>query len=376
MIISLISQNASPGLLIFRKDLILSLVEQGHKVYCFAVDYDSTSRDFITRLGATPIDYSLNKAGLNPFRDIRDILALSKELKAIRSDIAISFFVKPSMYGTLAAKLAGVPRRIAMLEGLGYIYTPSPSGFSLKKKILQAIHGLLSSVSYFFAEKVLFLNHDDPADLLRKAWIKKEKIFVVGPIGLDLNFYPYSPVETARPVRFIFIARLLAEKGIFEYLEAARLVKRHYPNSEFVVLGGLDPDNPTALSNEQLQTVIDEGIIIYPGHVSNVPDWIVSSHVFVLPSYREGFPRSTQEAMAIGRAVITTDTPGCRNTVSEGVNGYLVPPWNSALLAEKMLHLIEHPEKIRRMGDESNRIAVENYDVHRINSVFTSLIVG
>lgn len=376
MKIALISQNASPGLLIFRVDFIRYLVSLGHSVYCFALDYTDKSKAIVEGLGAIPVDYTLSKTGLNPIKDCLDTFSLSKKLKEIKPDVVFSFFVKPSIYGTLAAWLAGVPRRIAMLEGLGYIHTPSKNGMSFKKRVLQAAHGALSTLGYSVADEVLFLNPDDPEDLSRKSWINKRKLRVIGPIGLDLEKYPFSPVSQSKPVRFIFIARLLAEKGIFEYLAAARMVKKSYADAEFVVLGGLDPDNPAALSDPQLKLVIDEGLIIYPGHVNNVQEWIADSHVFVLPSYREGFPRSTQEAMAVGRAVITTDVPGCRETVIDGVNGFLVPPWNPQALAEKMIYLIEHPEEIKRMGEESHRIAVEQYDVHKINPVLASIVTG
>lgn len=376
MKITLISQNVSPGLLIFRPDFINYLVSEGHTVYAFALDYTSETRTAVIELGAIPVEYSLNKTGVNPIQDLKDTWCLSRKLKLIAPDVAFSFFVKPSIYGTLAAKFAGVPRRIAMLEGLGYIHTPTKTGYKFKKRALQLIHGALCSVGYFFADKVLFLNPDDPVDLSKKSLLNQDKLQVLGPIGLDLNLYPYSPVDLTKPIRFIFIARLLAEKGIFEYLAAARLVKKKHPNSEFVVLGGLDSDNPTALAREQLDVVIDEGIIVYPGYVSNVPEWIADSHVFVLPSYREGIPRSTQEAMATGRAVITTDVPGCRETVTDGVNGFLVPPWNPETLAEKMLFLIDNPSEIKRMGDESHKMALERFDVHKINSVLSNIITG
>ncbi|MEV3832242.1 glycosyltransferase family 4 protein [Aeromonas allosaccharophila] len=374
MNVSLISQNHSPGLLIFRRDFIQYLVNQGHTVYAFALDYSPEAKATVVALGAIPVDYALSKTGVNPIRDLKDTLALAKKLKAVQPDVVFSFFVKPSIYGTLAAKLAGVPRRIAMLEGLGYIHTPNKSGFSLKKRLLQLVHGCLCTIGYAFADKVLFLNPDDPNDLARKSLVYIEKFQVLGPIGLDLEAYPYKPISTYEPMRFIFIARLLAEKGIFEYLQAARLVKRTYPNAEFIVLGGLDPENPASLSSAQLNEVIKENIIIYPGHVSNVPEWIASSHVFVLPSYREGYPRSTQEAMAIGRAVITTDVPGCRETVIDGVNGFLIPPFDSSRLAEKMLYLIEHPEEIQRMGNESYRIAKQCFDVHGINPILADIL--
>lgn len=372
----LISQNVSPGLLVFRKDLIRYLVDAKHTVYCFAIDYDDKGKAAIEGLGAIPVDYTLNKKGLNPIKDFIDTFSLSKKLKEVKADVVFSFFIKPSIYGTLAAWLARVPRRIAMLEGLGYIHTPLATGVSFKKRTLQVVHGVLSTLSYSVANEVLFLNPDDPKDLSRKSWLNQEKLRVIGPIGLDLENYPFSPISKNKHVCFIFIARLLAEKGIFEYLAAARLVKNKYPEVNFVVLGGLDLDNPAALSKSQLNAVINEGLIIYPGHVNNVHEWIADSHAFVLPSYREGFPRSTQEAMAIGRAVITTDVPGCRETVIDGVNGFLVPPWNPQALAEKMIYLIENPEELRRMGEESHSIAVEHYDVHKINPVLASIVMG
>jgi glycosyltransferase involved in cell wall biosynthesis len=263
MNICLVSQNASPGFTIFRKDLIIYLVSQGHQVHAFAIDYTEDSRSKVSKLGATPMDYSLDKSGLNIFKDLKDTWFLSVRLKKIQPDIVFSFFVKPSVYGTLAARIAKVPKRIAMLEGLGYIYTPSKNNFTFKKKILQYMHGLLASIGYAFADKVLFLNQDDLIDLAKKSFINSKKFKIIGPIGLDLSDYPYSQVIITKPIRFIFIARMLVEKGVYEYLAAARIVKSKYPNIEFVMLGGLDPNNPAALSREQLNTVIKEGIVVY-----------------------------------------------------------------------------------------------------------------
>jgi len=377
MKIVLISQNVSPGFLIFRKDFIRYLAERGHAVYAFAVDYTAETKKAIKDMGGIPVSYQLDKAGLSPLSDILNTFRLYRALKKIAPDVVFSFFVKPSLYGTIAAGLAGVPRKIAMLEGLGYIHTPTQLGMTFKKRVLQRVHGFLCGLAYAFADKVLFLNPDDPKCLSRVAFLNQKKLVVLGPIGLDLKAYHYSEANFSRPIRFIFIARLLAEKGIFEYLAAARLVKQRYPSVEFVVLGGLDHDNPAALSKEQLDELIKENLIIYPGHVSNVNEWIADSHVFVLPSfYREGIPRSTQEAMAIGRAVITTDVPGCRETVVDGVNGFLVPPWNPEALADKMQYFIEHPEIIKSMGDAGYRMAVERYDVEKINPILARIIAG
>ena len=373
--VALISQDVYPAFNLFRLDLIKYLLEKGHTVFAFAINYDDSSEAYVKSLGVTPVRYKSNRKGLNPIVDILNSVTLSKQLKKLQIDSSLCFYLKPSLYGTLASWIAGVRRRIAMVEGLGYVYTPTQSGFSFKKRILQRAHGLLCTVGYSFADEVLFLNPNDPKDLSSRAILSESKLHVLGPIGLDLSAYPYRPVDLSKPIRFIFIARLLAEKGVFEFLDAARIVKKQYPDAEFVVLGGLDPYNPAALSKQQLDEVISENIIIYPGYVSNVPEWIADSHVFVLPSYREGFPRSTQEAMAIGRAVITTDVPGCRETVMNGKNGFLVPPFNEANLAEKMLYFIEQPDEIQRMGDESHRMANENYDVQKTIPTLAAILL-
>jgi len=216
-------------------------------------------------------------------------------------------------------------------------------------------------------DKIIFLNRDDPIDLLDKNNLKANRVEVLGGIGVNLELYSYSE-PTAGPVRFIFIGRLLAEKGIFEYVDAARKVKASYPESEFVVLGGLDEANPGGLKKNQLQKLLDDRVIIYPGYVNDVSEWIAGSSVFVLPSYREGVPRSTQEAMAIGRAVITTDAPGCRETVVDGVNGFLVPKFNVDILVDKMTYFINNPEAVKVMGLESRKVAVDKFDIDKINS--------
>ncbi len=377
MKIVFVSQNVSPGILIFRRELIKWFVENGDLVYCFAIDYCDETRGLVKELGAIPVDYKLSKAGFNPFEDFLSFLRLLFLIKKISPDVVFSFFIKPSIYGTLAATIAQVPRKVAMLEGLGYIYTKTNEVFSFKKKTLQIIHGLLSSFCYFFADKVVFLNKDDPVDLLKKTYIRKDKIFVSGPIGLDLCDYPHSPVSHEDSVvRFIFVARLLVEKGIFDYIEAAKIIKNSGLVAEFVVIGGIDYENPAAIKLNEINKYVEEGLILYPGYVDNVSDWVSKSHVFVLPSYREGYPRSTQEAMSIGRAILTTDVPGCRETVNQGVNGFIVPRGRPDKLAEKMSFLIKNRNEIKRMGEASFKIASSEFDINKIIPDMVDIIVG
>lgn len=374
MKVTLISQNVSPGLVIFRKELIQTLSAQGHKVYCFAIDFTDATREQVKKLGGIPVEYSLNRTGLNPFRDIRDTWALSRQLKEIKPDLMFSFFAKPVIYGSLAAKLAGVPKRIGMLEGLGFTFTEQPFPLPFKTKLIRWVQVQLYRLSVPLLDKIIFLNPDDPKDLLEKYGIKAKQMEVLGAIGLDLTNYAFVQPNTLKH-RFIFIGRLLAEKGINEYIGAAKLVKQKYPEAEFVVLGGLDEGNPGGLRKAELEALIKENIITYPGHVDDVSRWIAEASVFVLPSYyREGVPRSTQEAMAIGRAVITTDVPGCRETVEHGVNGFIVPKWDEKALAKTMIKFIETPELIEKMGLESYRIAQEKFDVVKVNDRLMNMI--
>lgn len=365
MKIALIGTVASSAIT-FRKDMILALKEKNHKVFVFCVDYTEDTRKQIENLGAVAVDYTLNRAGLNPIRDIIDTIKLSKKLKKLKIDLSFSYFVKPVIFGTIASRLAGIKKRFAMLEGLGYVFTDLPNGITKKQKILRMVQVFLYRVSFPFLDKIIFLNPDDPKDLIEKYNIKIKKVEVLGAIGLNLEEYSFSKTSSEK-IRFIFIGRLLAEKGISEYIEAAKIVKKDFLNVEFIVLGGLDEENPGGLKKYELDKLLDDDVIIYPGHVKNVNEWIENSSVFVLPSYREGVPRSTQEAMAIGRAVITTDVPGCRETVVEGINGFFVPPFSADKLAMAMKKFIQNPNLVKSMGAESYKIAKDKFDVKKVN---------
>lgn len=367
MVITLIGTTAS-SFYGFRADLICTLLKKGHQVYAFTSEYTAEDLKKIEQLGAIPITYTLNRGGLNPLADIIATYQLSKKIKAINPDLVFSYFSKPVIFGTLAAKLAKVPRVIGMLEGLGYTFTEQPEGLSKKTQLIKKIQVFLYKIALPQLDQLIFLNPDDPKDLLEKHAIHVKNVEVLGGIGLNLQDYPYQPLSDIHlPLKFLFIGRLLKEKGIHEFVQAAKLVKEKYPETEFTVLGAIDHANLGALSEAELHQLIQTNIIHYPGHVSNVSDWIAENHIFVLPSYREGVPRSTQEAMAIGRAIITTDVPGCRETVVNGVNGFLVPKWNPEALAEKMIYFIENPDQISLMGAASYEIAKEKFDANVVN---------
>ena len=374
MKIALIGTIAS-SLYGFRADLITALLKQGHTVYAFTSDYTQAELSKIKALGAVPVTYNLNRGGLNPLSDIKATYLLSKKIKEIAPDLVFSYFAKPVIFGTLAAKIAKVPRVIGMLEGLGYAFTEQPEELNKKTKLIKSIQIFLYKIALPQLDTIIFLNPDDPKDLLDEYQIKVKQVEILGGIGLNLKDYSYqSAANTQDPIKFLFIGRMLKEKGIHDFIAAAKVVKQIYPDVQFTVLGAIDSSNPGALQQSELDELISLNVINYPGHVDNVKDWIVGSHVFVLPSYREGVPRSTQEAMAIGRAVITTDVPGCRETVVDGVNGFLVEKWNPQVLAEKMIYFIEHPDQIAIMGHESYKIAQEKFDADKVNKRLINML--
>lgn len=361
-----IISNQAFSLVNFRGYLIRELVAAGVEVYALAPDYDDRFRGEVRSLGAVPVDFSLARTGMNPLRDGLDLLRLTNLLRRIRPDATLGYFIKPVIYGTIAAWLAGVPRRYALIEGLGYVFTESGAKESWRRVVLCWIVSALYRAALKRAERVFFLNDDDISEFVEKGIVDQDKTVKLGGIGVDLDEWRPLP-PSMQPLTFLLAARLLREKGIVEYAEAARRVKRRYPNVRFVLLGGLDP-NPGGLTQSEVEGWVREGLLEWPGHV-DVRPWLAQTSVYVLPSYREGVPRSTQEAMAMGRPVITTDAPGCRETVEHGRNGFLVPVRDPRALAEAMLRFIEQPELIESMGRESRRMAEERFDVYKVNAV-------
>lgn len=358
--------NYGPSVVRFRGALIRALTARGIAVMALAPDYDDRTRAQVRELGARPVDYSLDRVGLNPLRDLADVVRLARLLRVLRPDATLSAFVKPVVYGTIAAALARVKRRYAMIEGLGYLFTVQDRE-TVRRRALRALLSVLLRVACGLADRVFFLNEDDRGMFVRRRLAASAKTRNIGAIGVDLAAFPETPVPAGDP-SFLFIGRLLKEKGAREFVAAARLLRSRGVSARFVMLGGLDA-NPGSVGAEEAAQWAADGIVEWPGQVDDVPGWIARSTVFVLPSYREGMPRSTQEAMAMGRAVVTTDAPGCRDTVIEGRNGFKVPIMDAAALAAAMERFVDDPALAAAMGRESRRIAEERFDVDKINAV-------
>lgn len=349
----------------FRGELIKAMVAAGHKVYAFASDYCEETENEVRTLGAEPVRYSLGRFSLNPLAELYSCWQLYRHFRKLHIDLSFCYFAKPVIYGTLAAWLAKVPVRVAKIEGLGRTFTIPPDGDTFKSKLVRSVQVFLYRVSLSKTQHVFLLNPDDKIDLIDHYKLKCGAITLLGGIGVNLALYPRTKVPE-QPVRFIFVGRLLAEKGIRYFLKAAEFIKAKHKDAEFIVLG--EPDGRHGVSRRELLHYVVPGVVIYPGKVKNVLPYLQQSSVFVLPSYyREGVPRSTQEAMAVGRAVITTDMPGCRETVKHGVNGFLVPAHDQNALEHAMLQFIHQPELIRSMGEQSYRLAQQKFDAGKIN---------
>lgn len=353
------------SLINFRGPLLRALVERGDHVVACAPDAPTAVRHGLRELGADYRNVPLERTGLSPLRDLVALLALIRLFLELRPNIVFSYTIKPLIYGSLAARIANVPCRIGMVTGVGFTFSDFTLG--MRQRLASMVARRLCRISLKGNHRVFFQNPDD-LELFRelRMVVRPGQASLVNGSGVDLEeFRPTSFPD--RPV-FLLIARLLRDKGIREYVEAARLIKAQHPKTVFRLVGWIDR-NPTALAAEELQSWVDEGVIEYLGYLEDVRPAIAESSVYVLPSYREGTPRTVLEAMAMGRPIVTTDAPGCRETVRPGDNGFLVPVRDAKALADVMLRFIDKPALIQRMGAASRCFAEVKYDVRRINAV-------
>ena len=369
--------GAAREMLGFKGRLIQLLSSSGHSIYVFCLDFSDADKQEILRLGGFPMDYKAGRASLNPFLNVCSFFFLWRSIARLKPDVIFAFFAKPIIFGALIGKLLGVQRIVVMIEGLGYAFTAGPSKLlDIKKFTIRTILALSYRLVFRFSNQLVFLNHDDPTDLKKYFSIPQDKILVLGPIGVDLSQYQFSPPSLSADVAFIFVGRLLIDKGIREFFEAATIVRKCSPQVKFYLVGGVDLENPNGISMAEVDSYVESGVVEYVGYTKDVAEWIARSHVFVLPSYREGFPRSTQEAMAIGRPVITSNVPGCRDSVVDGHDGFVVNPWNPHELAEKMYYFIDNKEEIERMGFNAHVKARNLFDDVPINKKLSTIILG
>lgn len=360
-----------PSVLNFRGKLLEAIRQQGYEIHIIAPDLASfpDEQQKLISLGYTVYDIPMQRTGTNPVADLSTLFALYQLIHKIKPDCVLSYTIKPVIYGSLAAWLAKVPKRFSLITGLGYAFQNVEK--NSKRSIFQKlVHGLYQQ-ALSHCSKAFFQNPDDLA-LFRDLQLLRAEIPAVVVNGSGVNVSDFNvmplPLNNQRQVKisFLLIARLLGDKGVREYAEAAAIIKRNNPDIEFNLVGWID-ENPAAIKQEELDAWGQNNTIKYWGKLSDVRPAIAASSVYVLPSYREGTPRTVLEAMAMGRAIITTDAPGCRETVIDGDNGYLVAIKSVQDLVNAMTKFLEQPELAAQMGRRSREIALNKYDVHQVN---------
>jgi len=351
----------APSLTAFRGDLIADAVALGHKVHALAPDIDEATASKLRELGAEPIAVPLGRTSLNPFGAMRSARALRSTLEGIRPDVLIAYTIKPVILGARAARDIGVPRFVPMITGLGYAFLGRRS---IKRRIIRETARLLYRRALREAYVTIFQNQDDLGDFERMGILAPSApTLIVNGSGIDLDRFPQQPLPD-RP-HFLMISRLLRDKGIREFAAASARLKQERPDVEISLVGWRD-ESPDSISQQELDAITASGVT-YLGKLDDVRPALAACSSYVLPSYREGTPRSVLEAMAVGRPIITTDAPGCRETVVDGENGILVPPRDADALYDAMLGLAVDAGLRSRMAESSRRLAEAKYDVRQVN---------
>lgn len=360
--------NSIKSLINFRGDVIEHFVQMGHDVVLVAPIVNDDDAATVIPTGCKFIDIKMMPSSMNPKYDIKLIKEYYKIYKLEKPDLVFNYTIKPNIYSSVIAKLQGA-KVVDMLAGLGYI-------FSNKKNILK-IGRWMYKIGLYCADKVIILNNVNADTIIRNGFAKEEKIIVFeSGEGVNLEVYKYSENSFLESTTFLMVARILYDKGYSEFVDAAKIVKKKFPNANFELLGAMDVGSPMGVQYKDLQTDIDSGCIRYLGKTYNVCPFVSRKGVVVtLPSYHEGMSRSLMEGCAMGRPLISTDIPGCREIVDDGVNGFLCKPKDSESLADAMIKFLELSEdKKLQMCNASHQKAVDCFDVKKVFKYYDDIV--
>ena len=360
----LIVGSACRSLINFRGDFIKSLIKNDFEVFAAAPNFRKDIYEQLVYIGANPIEFKLQRTGFNVFKDLLTILELRKIIQGNEINLVFPYTVKPVIYSSIAANSCKVPV-VSLITGLGFAFT----GLTFKSKVLQRFNEFLYKLSIRKNKMILFQNSDDyDLFLSRRILTQKNKVNFVNGSGVNLDQYKYRLNDNnTECISFLFVARLIKEKGIALYLDAAETLKSNYPKAEFHVIGIIE-NSPSAIKEQRLLNLHNQGIILYHGYQENVKEHLFNRDVFVLPTYyREGVPRSILEALSVGLPIITTNTPGCKETVLKNKNGILIEPNNLDELISAMEFFLKNKSRIKEMGVYSRKYAEEKFDVESIN---------
>ena len=361
-----ISSNTSWNLTNFRIKLIEALIIEGHEVIAVA-QTDSYSYK-LTSIGCKFVPIRINSKSLNIFNDLFVFVYYCFIFIKFRPNIYLSFTIKPTIYGSIAAMLFNI-KTINNISGLGTVF--------IKNSWITKLVALLYKISLNRSHIVFFQNNDDRKLFIDLNILKEIKTDILPGSGIDLNYFSINTnnLGCKNGANFLYIGRVLLDKGINEFIEAARIIRINRNYVRFSILGFLDSNNITAVTKEQMNKWVEEGIIEYLGETSDVRPYIYAHECIVLPSYREGVPRSLLESAAMSKPIITTDVPGCRDVVDDGINGYLCMPYNSVDLAIKMdmiLNLTKN--ELINMGKQGRKKMELQFDVSIVINKYLDII--
>lgn len=305
----------------------------------------------------------LSRSGRNIFSELKSLLAIYRLMKRVKPDIVHLVTIKPVIYGSIAARAARVPGVVAAISGLGYAFIDQ----YLEARLLRRLIGHLYRVAFRHKNiKVIFQNSDDEETLLQMSALKKNQCALIRGSGVDLTHYTFSEEPKDLPLVVVMAARLLKDKGVMEYVEAASLLRAKGVNARFLLVGPLDPGNPSSINEKQLKQWVENEDIEYVGYCQNIPHLFSEANIVVLPSYREGLPRVLAEAAACGRAVVTTDVPGCRAAIIPDKTGLLAKARDSASLADAIGILLVNHSLRDSMGKQGRQLAERDFTIAKI----------
>lgn len=343
-----IALNTAWNLLNFRSGLIRALQYAGYDVVAVAPPDEYVPR--LEALGCRFVPLPMDNQGTHPGRDLLLLWRFFRLLRIERPDVYLGYTVKPNVYGSLAARALGIPV-INNIAGLGAVFIKD----SWLTRLVRSLYRLALSRS----AKVFFQNDDDRQMFVAGGLVAEAMTDRLPGSGIDLTSFAPLPLPGKTPIRFLLIARMLWDKGVGEYVEAARLLKQRGIDSECCLLGFLDVQNPAAISRKQMDDWVAEGVVRYLGVSDNVREEIALADCVVLPSYREGTPRTLLEAAAMARPIVTTNSVGCRDVVDDGVNGYLCKPKDASDLADKMERIVRMSPAEREAMGSRGRVKIE-----------------
>ncbi|ADG14751.1 glycosyltransferase involved in cell wall biosynthesis [Paraburkholderia atlantica] len=357
--------NTAWAIYTYRQGLIRTLIGRGVDVTVLA-PRDRTF-ELLAAMGCRCIELPVASKGTSPGEDLRTLVALYRQYRTIRPHVVFHYTIKPNIYGSIAAKLAGV-QSVAVTTGLGYVFIQHSRAAQIAKRLYR--------FAFRFPREVWFLNRDDQAAFIDgKLLVHPERARLLHGEGVDLEQFAFTPLRARAEFRFVLIGRLLWDKGVGEYVEAARQLRARYPHARFQLLGPVGVDNPSAITGDEVAAWEQEGVIQYLGEAHDVRPFIADADCVVLPSYREGVPRTLMEASAMGRPIVATDVPGCREVVTDGVNGLLCEARNAQSLAASLARMLDMSGAERRaMAERGRQKVATEFDERKVVETYKDLV--